>query len=88
MDESRPGYPTRLPLIIDRPELAHPVRRVVGVVLTQEPESDPVPSLFGYTGLGWRFTAAVFGVVLAVLVMRIVRRIRKLRIAIGDRSGA
>ena len=34
MDESRPRNPTRLPLIIDRPELAHPVRRVVGVVLT------------------------------------------------------
>ncbi|NJD25557.1 MAG: poly-beta-1,6-N-acetyl-D-glucosamine biosynthesis protein PgaD [Betaproteobacteria bacterium] len=34
MDESRPGHPTRLPLIIDRPDLAHPVRRVVGVALT------------------------------------------------------
>ena len=34
MDESRPGNPTRLPLIIDRPDLAHPVRRVVGVALT------------------------------------------------------
>jgi poly-beta-1,6-N-acetyl-D-glucosamine biosynthesis protein PgaD len=34
MDESRPGHPTRLPLIIERPDLAHPVRRVVGLVLT------------------------------------------------------
>jgi poly-beta-1,6-N-acetyl-D-glucosamine biosynthesis protein PgaD len=34
MDESRPGHPTRLPLIIDRPDLAHPVRRVVGFMLT------------------------------------------------------
>jgi poly-beta-1,6-N-acetyl-D-glucosamine biosynthesis protein PgaD len=34
MDESRPGNPTRLPLIIERPDLAHPVRRVVGVLLT------------------------------------------------------
>lgn len=34
MDESRPGNPTRLPLIIDRPDLAHPVRRFVGVALT------------------------------------------------------
>lgn len=34
MDESRPGNPTRLPLIIDRPDLAHPMRRVVGMVLT------------------------------------------------------
>ena len=30
-------------------------------------------SIFGYNGLGWRFTAAVFGVILAVLVTRIVR---------------
>jgi poly-beta-1,6-N-acetyl-D-glucosamine biosynthesis protein PgaD len=34
MDESRPGHPTRLPLIIERPDLAHPVRRAVGLVLT------------------------------------------------------
>jgi poly-beta-1,6-N-acetyl-D-glucosamine biosynthesis protein PgaD len=34
MDESRPGHPTRLPLIIERPDLAHPVRRTVGLVLT------------------------------------------------------
>lgn len=34
-------------------------------------------ALFGYTGLGWRFTAAVFGVILAVLVTRIVRRISR-----------
>ena len=34
MDESRPGHPTRLPVIIDRPDLAHPVRRVVGIAAT------------------------------------------------------
>ncbi len=34
-------------------------------------------ALFGYTGLGWRFSGAAFGVVLAVLVMRIVRRISR-----------
>lgn len=34
MDESRPGNPPRLPLIIDRPDLAHPVRRAVGLTLT------------------------------------------------------
>ena len=34
-------------------------------------------SMFGYTGLGWRFTAAAFGVILAVLVTRIVRRISR-----------
>ena len=32
---------------------------------------------FGYTGLGWRFSGAVFGVVLAVLATRIVRRISR-----------
>ena len=32
---------------------------------------------FGYTGLGWRFSGAVCGVILAVLVMRIVRRISR-----------
>ena len=34
-------------------------------------------ALFGYTGVGWRFTSALFGVVLAVLVVRIVRRISR-----------
>jgi dolichyl-phosphate-mannose--protein O-mannosyl transferase len=34
-------------------------------------------AMFGYTGLGWRLTAAVFGVVLAVLVTRIARRISR-----------
>lgn len=34
MDESRSGHPTRLPLIIERPDLAHPVRRAVGMLLT------------------------------------------------------
>ncbi len=34
-------------------------------------------ALFGYTGLGWRFSGAVFGVILAVLVMRTARRISR-----------
>ncbi|MGI9123532.1 MAG: dolichyl-phosphate-mannose--protein mannosyltransferase, partial [Mycobacterium sp.] len=34
-------------------------------------------AMFGYTGLGWRLTGAVFGVILAVLVVRIVRRISR-----------
>jgi poly-beta-1,6-N-acetyl-D-glucosamine biosynthesis protein PgaD len=38
MDKSRPGHhaerPERLPLIIERPDLAHPVRRVLGLVIT------------------------------------------------------
>jgi poly-beta-1,6-N-acetyl-D-glucosamine biosynthesis protein PgaD len=34
MDESRPGHPPRLPLIIERPDLAHPFRRTVALVLT------------------------------------------------------
>ena len=34
MDKSRPGHPARLPLIIERPDLAHPVRRLLGLVLT------------------------------------------------------
>lgn len=34
-------------------------------------------AMFGYTGLGWRFTGAVFGVILAALVVRIVRRISR-----------
>jgi len=32
---------------------------------------------FGYTGLGWRLTGAVFGVILVALVLRIVRRISR-----------
>jgi poly-beta-1,6-N-acetyl-D-glucosamine biosynthesis protein PgaD len=35
MDKSRPGHQAeRLPLIIERPDLAHPIRRVSAVVLT------------------------------------------------------
>lgn len=35
MDQSRPGHQSeRLPLIIERPDLAHPVRRVLAVVFT------------------------------------------------------
>jgi poly-beta-1,6-N-acetyl-D-glucosamine biosynthesis protein PgaD len=34
MDESRPGHPARLPLIIDRPDLAHPFSRGAGLALT------------------------------------------------------
>ena len=34
-------------------------------------------AVFGYTGLGWRLIAAVFGVILAVLVTRIARRISR-----------
>ncbi len=33
--------------------------------------------LFGYTGLGWRFSGAVCGVVIVILVARIVRRITR-----------
>lgn len=34
-------------------------------------------AMFGYTGIGWRFTGALLGVVLVVLVTRIVRRISR-----------
>jgi dolichyl-phosphate-mannose-protein mannosyltransferase len=34
-------------------------------------------ALFGYNGLGWRFSGAVLGVVLVALVVRIVRRISR-----------
>jgi poly-beta-1,6-N-acetyl-D-glucosamine biosynthesis protein PgaD len=34
MDKSRPGHPPRLPLIIERPDLAHPFRRVAALLLT------------------------------------------------------
>ena len=34
-------------------------------------------AMFGYTGLGWRFSSAVFGVILVALVVRIVRRISR-----------
>ena len=34
-------------------------------------------ALFGYNGLGWRFTGAVLGVVMVALVVRIVRRISR-----------
>ncbi len=41
---------------------------------------------FGYTGLGWRLSAAAFGVILAVLVTRIARRISR-STAIGAIAG-
>jgi dolichyl-phosphate-mannose-protein mannosyltransferase len=34
-------------------------------------------ALFGYNGLGWRFTGALLGVVMVALVVRIVRRISR-----------
>ncbi len=34
-------------------------------------------ALFGYTGLGWRFTGALLGVIMVALVVRIVRRISR-----------
>lgn len=34
-------------------------------------------AIFGYTGVGWRFTAALFGVLLVALVTRIARRISR-----------
>src|SRR6202034_2770573 len=34
-------------------------------------------ALFGYTGLGWRLTGAVLGVLMVALVVRIVRRISR-----------
>ncbi|WP_373177003.1 dolichyl-phosphate-mannose--protein mannosyltransferase, partial [Mycobacterium marinum] len=34
-------------------------------------------ALFGYTGLGWRFSGALLGVVMVALVVRIVRRITR-----------
>ena len=34
-------------------------------------------AIFGYNGLGWRFTGAVLGVVMVALVVRIVRRISR-----------
>lgn len=34
-------------------------------------------AVFGYTGLGWRLTGAVFGVILVALVVRVVRRISR-----------
>ncbi|CPR08629.1 dolichyl-phosphate-mannose-protein mannosyltransferase [Mycobacterium bohemicum DSM 44277] len=34
-------------------------------------------AVFGYNGVGWRFTGALLGVVLVTLVMRIVRRISR-----------
>lgn len=43
-------------------------------------------AIFGYTGLGWRLTAAVFGVILAVLVTRIARRISRSS-AVGAMAG-
>lgn len=34
-------------------------------------------ALFGYNGVGWRFTGALLGVVMVALVVRIVRRISR-----------
>ena len=34
-------------------------------------------ALFGYNGLGWRFTGAVLGTIMVALVVRIVRRISR-----------
>lgn len=34
MDKSRPGHQARLPLIIERPDLAHPVQRVMALLAT------------------------------------------------------
>ena len=34
MDKSRPGHQARLPLIIERPDLTHPVRRVMALLAT------------------------------------------------------
>src|SRR5246500_1067757 len=34
-------------------------------------------AIFGYNGLGWRFTGAVLGILLVALVVRIVRRISR-----------
>jgi dolichyl-phosphate-mannose--protein O-mannosyl transferase len=34
-------------------------------------------AIFGYGGIGWRFTGALLGVVMVALVMRIVRRISR-----------
>lgn len=34
MDESRPGHPPRLPLIIERSDLAHPFQRMTALLLT------------------------------------------------------
>ncbi|MBX7450799.1 phospholipid carrier-dependent glycosyltransferase [Mycolicibacterium sp. 3033] len=40
-------------------------------------------AIFGYTGVGWRFTGALCGVVMALLVVRIVRRISRSTIVGG-----
>jgi dolichyl-phosphate-mannose--protein O-mannosyl transferase len=34
-------------------------------------------AIFGYNGVGWRFTGALLGVAMVALVMRIVRRISR-----------
>jgi dolichyl-phosphate-mannose--protein O-mannosyl transferase len=34
-------------------------------------------AIFGYNGLGWRFTGAILGIVMVALVVRIVRRISR-----------
>ena len=42
-------------------------------------------ALFGYNGLGWRFTGAILGTIMVALVVRIVRRISRSTLVGGDR---
>ncbi|KDE98887.1 hypothetical protein Y900_007975 [Mycolicibacterium aromaticivorans JS19b1 = JCM 16368] len=43
-------------------------------------------AIFGYNGVGWRFTSAVLGVLLVLLVVRIVRRISRSTL-VGSMAG-
>src|ERR1700740_3636987 len=43
-------------------------------------------AIFGYNGLGWRFTGAILGVLMVALVVRIVRRIHRLTL-VGATAG-
>src|SRR6201996_2351214 len=56
----------------DNPGFGLVVHPPVGKFLTASGDA-----IFGYNGLGWRFTGALLGVVLVALVMRIVRRISR-----------
>src|SRR5690606_40308367 len=38
---------------------------------------DALPILFGYNGWGWRFTAAIAGTIIILLVIRIARRLTR-----------
>ncbi len=40
--------------------------------------------IFGYNGLGWRFSGAVCGVIIVVLTARIVRRITRSTWSVGS----